>query len=66
MTIQCCGCGKSSEFKDTKDAWMNGWNFIDDRFNKSHPICDACEPENALQILSNKVKASSFPDIRNN
>jgi len=63
MTIECCGCNKKAPFKDSKEAWMNGWNFVNDKFSKSHPVCDTCDPQEALMVVYNKRKIGAFLNI---
>jgi hypothetical protein len=63
MIIECCGCNKKETFKDTKEAWMKGWDFVNDKFNKSQVVCDTCTPSEALQVVYNKARGGDLFNI---
>jgi len=63
MIIECCGCHKKEDFKDTKKAWMSGWNFVTDKFSNQQVICDSCNVQDALQVVYNKAKNDAFFNI---
>jgi hypothetical protein len=42
---------------------MKGWDFVNDKFNKSQVVCDTCIPSEALQVVYNKARGGDLFNI---